>query len=121
MILRWGDLRKCLWDYSLEIVFSNLNEDFNEKLQYLHLKTSSPSCLVETSLETSDSISVETSSVSATFSRLEKDFTSQLKSFNTLRLSSHSSSSYSESISICSIFIDYDSIMIESPCLCEEE
>ena len=72
-------------------MFSNLHEDFNEKLQLFDLESSNPSfnpsTLVETSVETSDSSSVETSSISEMISRLEKDFTSQLNSFKTLHFS----------------------------------
>ena len=95
-------------------MFSNLHEDLNEKLQLVDLESSKPSLhpstLVETSVETSDSNSVETSSISEMISRLEKDFTSQLNSFKTLCFPSHSSSSSSES----------SSIHIESASLCEK-
>ena len=71
-------------------MFSNINEDFNEKLRSFELETSNPSfhpsILVKTSVETSDSNSVESFSVSTMISRLEKDFTSQLKSFETFFL-----------------------------------
>ena len=67
-----GDSIKCLWHSSIETIFSNINEDFNEKFKYFYLETSSPSSLVETS----DSNSDETSSISEMISRLEKDFTS---------------------------------------------
>ena len=83
-----GSSRKCIWDSSLETTFSNLNEDFSEKLQHFDLESSNPffhsSIFVETSVETSDSNSVETLSVSEVISRLEKDFTSQMNSFKTL-------------------------------------
>ena len=114
-----GSSRKCLWDSSLETMFSNLHEDLNEKLQRFDFESSNPSLhpssLVETSVETLDSNSVETSSISEMISRLEKEFTSQLNSFKTLCFSCRSSSSSSESSS------DFDSLMIESPSLCEKE
>ena len=34
-----GSSRKCLWDSSLETMFSNLNEDFDEKLQHFDLES----------------------------------------------------------------------------------
>ena len=38
--------RKFLWEHSLETMFSNVNGDFNEKLQSFDLETSTPSfCL----------------------------------------------------------------------------
>ena len=99
-------------------MFSNLHEDLNEKLQRFDFESSNPSLhpssLAETSVETLDSNSVETSSISEMISRLEKDFTSQLNSFKTLHLSCRSSSSSSDSSSY------FDLLMIESPSLCEK-
>ena len=106
-------------------MFSNLHEDFNEKLQLFDLESSNPSLhpstLVETSAETSDSKSVEISSISQMIWRLEKDFNSQLNSLKNLGVSSHYFSFCSESNSIHSLLIDFDSFVLKSPSLCGKE